>query len=223
MKEIARAYHDRTLRDFEAVQLSSKQYESRTLDWLELRSHLKWMCKEIMDGRITGSKARAWIGYIQGELRGAGIFSIGQLREQTREGLGQEYVCGFMFYECDVALVTKAKPDWQRGKLNGVGGKVEEGETPLAAMAREFEEECMVLTCEKDWQHFLTLHTKGTRIHFFRAEATKLHDIKSLPEEPVNWYHLDDVLHHQVIIPNLGWLIPMARIQRVICPAEVWE
>ncbi len=59
----------------------------------------------------------------------------------------QEYVLGFAFTPQDargnfkVALIEKLKPDWQRGKLNGIGGKVEVDETHRAAMEREFEEE----------------------------------------------------------------------------------
>lgn len=59
----------------------------------------------------------------------------------------QEYVLGFAFTppnnkgEFKVALVEKLKPDWQRGKLNGIGGKVESHETANMAMPREFQEE----------------------------------------------------------------------------------
>ncbi len=54
-----------------------------------------------------------------------------------------DYVAGFYFSECGerVALIRKLKPEWQRGWLNGIGGKVEPGESPLSAMVREFEEE----------------------------------------------------------------------------------
>lgn len=225
MIELARGYHGRTLRSYTEQQLTSKQYEQKELEREAMMSHLKWMCREIMEGRVSGSKARAWVGYIQGELRAAGIFSIEQMRYQSREALGIEYVAGFMFFDgIDVALVRKSKPAWQAGKLNGVGGKVEEGETAIEAMVREFKEETVVLSDVGDWQHFATLHTKGNRIHFFRSDAEKLWDFKSLPEEPVNWYAIDDVVHHQQTIPNLGWLIPMARIQKQLaCPAEVWE
>jgi 8-oxo-dGTP diphosphatase len=35
------------------------------------------------------------------------------------------YVLGFMFSSdhSEVALIRKRKPEWQRGKLNGIGGK----------------------------------------------------------------------------------------------------
>ncbi len=53
------------------------------------------------------------------------------------------YVAGFLFepYMERVVLIQKEKPTWQKGRLNGVGGKMELGETPLQAMQREFREE----------------------------------------------------------------------------------
>ncbi len=43
------------------------------------------------------------------------------------------YVLGFAFdedYEW-VALIKKNRPQWQAGKLNGVGGKIEPNETEV--------------------------------------------------------------------------------------------
>jgi 8-oxo-dGTP diphosphatase len=53
------------------------------------------------------------------------------------------YSAGFLFSKDykQVLLIKKEKPDWQRGLYNGVGGKVEPGETELNCMIREFEEE----------------------------------------------------------------------------------
>jgi 8-oxo-dGTP pyrophosphatase MutT (NUDIX family) len=55
----------------------------------------------------------------------------------------QEYVLGFVFNldKTKVALMRKTKPEWQRGRLNGIGGKIELGETSITAMHREFKEE----------------------------------------------------------------------------------
>ncbi len=42
------------------------------------------------------------------------------------------YVTGFM-YSIDrkrVVLIEKINPEWQKGHLNGVGGKIEKDETP---------------------------------------------------------------------------------------------
>lgn len=44
----------------------------------------------------------------------------------------KHYVAGFMKdFSDNVALVRKNKPKWQAGRLNGVCGGIEDGETPL--------------------------------------------------------------------------------------------
>src|SRR5579859_7617510 len=55
----------------------------------------------------------------------------------------KHYVVGFMFSPALqlVALIRKQKPVWQDGLLNGIGGKVEDGESAIDAMVREFREE----------------------------------------------------------------------------------
>lgn len=54
-----------------------------------------------------------------------------------------EYVVGFMFNEANdrILLIFKNRPVWMAGKLNGIGGKIEPGETAHEAMEREFREE----------------------------------------------------------------------------------
>lgn len=52
-----------------------------------------------------------------------------------------------------VYLVRKRRPEWQAGKLNGIGGKVNPGEDPAVAMRREAKEEAMY---EGDWTYFGT-------------------------------------------------------------------
>lgn len=48
--------------------------------------------------------------------------------------MSSTYVLGFMFDRvgAGVALLRKTKPEWQAGRLNGVGGKVEKSEVPRA-------------------------------------------------------------------------------------------
>lgn len=66
---------------------------------------------------------------------------------------GQQYVVGLAVNQGWVALIRKAKPAWQAGRLNGIGGKVEPGEDPQLAMAREFEEEAGVATPAEPFGH----------------------------------------------------------------------
>lgn len=55
----------------------------------------------------------------------------------------KKYCLGFV---CDpftqkVVLIEKARPAWQAGQFNGIGGKLESGETALESMIRECQEE----------------------------------------------------------------------------------
>lgn len=69
-----------------------------------------------------------------------------------------------------VLLVHKNRPDWQAGRLNGIGGKVEDGEDWLAAMDREFREETDGGAHE--WVHFASMQRGGDRpyeVRFYYA------------------------------------------------------
>lgn len=117
----------------------------------------------------------------------------------------KRWVVGFLFQGDRVALVAKTHPEWQAGKLNGVGGKVESDETPLQAMQREFAEEAGAQV--EDWREFAVLNVEAGAIHFFCSHGE--HELKSLTEEIVSWHPLSD-LATLPVIPNLHWLIPLA-------------
>ncbi len=63
----------------------------------------------------------------------------------------KQYVLGFYFEGGHVLLIEKSKPDWQRGKVNGLGGSILEYETPTDAMVWEFQEESGIATTRSDW------------------------------------------------------------------------
>jgi len=69
----------------------------------------------------------------------------------------KKYVLGFCLTPDGVVLIQKSKPDWQRGKWNGIGGSIEEGETPMDAMLREFREEAHIRTIASQWTELFTL------------------------------------------------------------------
>ena len=123
-----------------------------------------------------------------------------------------EYVCGFAFCESScgnnpsVVLIEKKKPAWQAGKLNGVGGLIEPGETPHEAMVREFREEAGVMM--PDWTRFIVLAYPEATIHFFCRFTTSFRNIRSVTEEKVGIY--DTLFLPNNCLPNLRWLIPMA-------------
>lgn len=122
----------------------------------------------------------------------------------------QHYVNGFLFSpdRQRVALIRKRQPAWQAGRMNGIGGKVEPGETSLEAMVREFEEEAGVSTLPDDWQHFVTLSGEGFVIRFYRAFSDRIDDVRTVEAEEVSVHPVDTLPER--VLHNLRWLIPMA-------------
>src|SRR5690242_7587733 len=61
----------------------------------------------------------------------------------TEQPNWKHYTVGFFFNEdlSKVLLIRKAKPPWQAGRLNGIGGSFEGTESPEKCMDREFLEE----------------------------------------------------------------------------------
>ena len=74
----------------------------------------------------------------------------------------KDYVLGFAFdlYGA-VALIEKARPDWQQGRWNGIGGHREAGEAGPEAMAREFYEESGMVTTADKWRHVGRINKTG--------------------------------------------------------------
>lgn len=62
-----------------------------------------------------------------------------------------EYVLGFAFYKDKVILIKKNRPEFQKDKLNGIGGKIEKNEDAIGAMVREFKEETGITTSIRNW------------------------------------------------------------------------
>jgi 8-oxo-dGTP diphosphatase len=120
-----------------------------------------------------------------------------------------EYCLGFCFSTLRhrVVLIKKLKPEWQRDKWNGVGGKLEPGESPLDAMRREFKEETGSEV--NDWERYCLMEGESWLVHCFRA----FEDVKvSAPtDELTAWIDMHVNFYEMMpLIPNLRWLIPMA-------------
>lgn len=83
-----------------------------------------------------------------------------------------KYVLGFARTKAGVLLILKTHPDFQKGKFNGVGGKIEEGETPLQAMIREFLEETGIATQAYEWISNGEVCQNNYRIFIFETILT---------------------------------------------------
>lgn len=136
-----------------------------------------------------------------------------------------KYVVGFLFNSKldEVALILKKHgPEFMRGKLNGVGGKCEDGESYGEAMLRELEEEFTLETS----QSVTTILHVGTYRHswrdtqncigIFALRSSEENLLKVLPD-------INDVgelvvvipqslrPHLKDIVPNVKWLVPLCR------------
>lgn len=134
----------------------------------------------------------------------------------------KEYVLGFLFSYGfgEVVLIRKNKPEWQAGKLNGLGGSIEPADkSPLSAMRREFKEECGADI--DNWGKFATMEGPGWRVDCFvafRSRAYLYATVCTATEEkvgvyePETFYDLDkEAFSTEELLPNVFWLMSMAR------------
>ena len=126
-----------------------------------------------------------------------------------RDGLTQ-YVVGLPFCSRGqlLMLIRKNRPAWQVGMLNGIGGKVERGEAPLAAMMREAEEEAGIVW--GGWQDVCHLRGDTWCVDFYAQFDDRNILLQSRTDEklyPVAWF---SSLAEPSLIPNLRVIIPLA-------------
>ena len=130
----------------------------------------------------------------------------------------QRYCCGFAFSKGDdlVLLIQKNRPDWQRGRFNGIGGKIEFGETPLDAMIRETKEETGLE--DLPWEPFAVLSGMGWEVFFFVARNVDVVAARQLTDEMLAVCPSDALPNN--VIPNLKALIPLALDKTIARP--IW-
>lgn len=107
-------------------------------------------------------------------------------------------------------LVEKLRPKWQAGHLNGIGGKIEEEETPIAAMRREAAEEAglghlpwrkrgLMRGTNNDGEEF--------ECYVFCALSPGTFKHEQREDEPLGLYSLEEALARPHIA-NLEYLLP---------------
>jgi 8-oxo-dGTP diphosphatase len=129
------------------------------------------------------------------------------------------YVLGFLFSERmdRVLLVKKARPSWQAGKLNGIGGHIEFRESIGAAMEREADEEAGITPGSVSWLRFgvLAFREAGVYVHLFSSHDPGTSEVLIAPteaqeSEPIEFVDFNERFNFGRMLPNLRWLIPMA-------------
>lgn len=133
------------------------------------------------------------------------------------------YVIGFVMGKNpdEIIMIKKLRgPDWLIGKWNAIGGKIEPGEKPEEAMAREFREEVGMQI--GSWEEFACITTDNSVVHCFRGWCGDPYDLvfrgrerRAVTEdEPVAVINIADPPEGWLIAPNLFWLARMARDPR---------
>lgn len=131
----------------------------------------------------------------------------------------KKYVLGFAFTKdkSEIILIEKQKPDWQKGKLNGVGGKVEPDDVnETDAMIREFREETGVDTSPEQWHKFGTMifvkDIMGgeAEVYLFRMFDNVVYDCVTSESEQILRVNTDTCLDVFNCMHNLPILIPLA-------------
>ncbi len=127
-----------------------------------------------------------------------------------------EYSVGFMFddrMERVLLIQKQSGPACVLNKWNGLGGHIEDGESPKDCMVREFHEECGVMTDPGEWLKFTELRVSDAVVHCFWAtnsqaisDARKttreaINDYSCLPEE---WWRLA----FNYLAPHVDWWVP---------------
>jgi 8-oxo-dGTP diphosphatase len=125
----------------------------------------------------------------------------------------KKYVLGFYFKVVDgifyIYLIKKKRPIWQQERYNGIGGKIEENETPENAIIREFQEETGLFI--ENWNLFCELTDDiNYKIYcYYNIESRQfVEEPKTITDEIVSKFTPSCLPMN--IISNIRWLIPMA-------------
>jgi 8-oxo-dGTP diphosphatase len=132
----------------------------------------------------------------------------------------KHYVNTFIFSSLTdtVLLIEKNRPEQQRGRLNGIGGKIEAGENPLQAAVREICEECGLEINIEELIPVCRVTSTNSIVAFFAVFTTheNLHKAASITDEQVMLMQCAGIqtIPAYRIMPNLRWQIPMALMAR---------
>jgi 8-oxo-dGTP diphosphatase len=123
----------------------------------------------------------------------------------------KSYTVGLIFNSAldKVLLMEKNRPAWQKGKLNGIGGRIEEGEQPVECMVREAKEEANISSTADEWRHFATLQGPSWQVYMFALQyLDKETDAQAMTDEQIAWHNPKALPEH--VVMNISWLVPLA-------------
>jgi len=128
----------------------------------------------------------------------------------------KKYVCGYLTFMGQqgvvrwkvphILLVQKNRPTWQAGKWNGIGGKIEDGETSAQAMKREFMEEAAL--CVENWNCFGEIRGSDYVVYLYRTHIDCIAGYSSTTDEIISSWPIDGLPKN--LVHTNEFVIPLA-------------
>lgn len=121
-----------------------------------------------------------------------------------------EYVLCYVRDLCgDILAIERKKQDWQQGKLNLPGGRIEVGETAEQAAIREIKEEANIDATSATL--IGSMHYPEACVYVLDCDFNPDdNEVKSSTEGEVLWMTCPELLRDPRLIPNLRVIIPLA-------------
>ncbi len=108
-------------------------------------------------------------------------------------------------------VLQKHRPTWQRGRINLIGGHVEDGETPQAAAEREFHEETGFFG--HNYKKLGEITGKSFVVHCFKCIIDVCGPAPIKPREGETeqpyWTSFYNIKDDPRLMPNLQVMIPL--------------
>lgn len=117
---------------------------------------------------------------------------------------------GYFQSEEDSLFIIKEKPDWQKGRLNLPGGKIEQGETPVEAALREVQEETGYFNLSRTELMGILIDGEST-IYCLRMTIDNWLRKEQEGTESYVWLPWHEVTNDPKLIPNLRIIVPLMR------------
>jgi 8-oxo-dGTP diphosphatase len=116
-----------------------------------------------------------------------------------------------------VVLMRRMRPLWQAGRVNALGGRLVDGESPGDAARREVREESGVDV--KEWTEVLVWDDAEYRMHVMRAVSELAGAARTMEDQEVFLADVESLPAN--VIDNLRWLVPLALDADVALPVAV--
>jgi len=105
-------------------------------------------------------------------------------------------------------FIVKDRPEFQKGKINLIGGHIEPGEEPIPAAIREIKEETGLTSCYEEEMGLI--YGDWGQVHCIRSHVEFYLPLKNLDTtEPVFWEWFIDIKDSPNLQPNLKVIIPL--------------